>query len=236
MRNPTQNKLFYRQKTSASKQLSNSDRVLVRDRKKSPSEPQIPPFNIALNRAWHRAAGDGKVLSVLLIAIEYCPHRKASWEFRTREQLCQQITRILQGYLCNTEARIFRYAHRRFACILPQTNASEVQSICHLLPITLRAIGLVPVMGATAVQPALMDIDPDFLTQAAEAAIYQARQKKSLCCVLNATEPQLLARTVYTKLSQRPNRDRVWIKLSSRPLTLEKRDRVPTLAGERKTR
>ncbi|MBE9039970.1 hypothetical protein IQ235_04080 [Oscillatoriales cyanobacterium LEGE 11467] len=235
MRKPTQYKRFCCQKPSISTQSSDPDRLLVRDRQNPQNASQIPPFNVALDRAWHQAACERKVLSVLLIKIEYCPHRKASWEFRTKEQLCQQITRILRGNLYNAEARIFRYAHRRFACILPQINASEVQSICHLLPITLRAIGLVPVMGATAVQPALMDADPDFLAQASEAAIYQASQKKSLCCVLNATQPQLLARTVYAKLSQMPNRDRVWIKLSSRTLKLEKHQRVATLAGECKT-
>ena len=207
-------------------------------------EPQtaspIPPFNFALDRAWHRSVRDGEVLSLLLLKIEYCPHRKASWKFRTNEQLGQQVTRILQGHLSHREARIFRYAHRRFACILPKTNASEVKSICHLLPIPLRAIGVIPILGATAIQPTGTKADPDFLTRTTEAAIYQASHKKSLCCVLNATEPQLLAQRVYTKLSQMPNRDRVWKKLSERgPKSIEpfaKGNCVATLARSGKTR
>ena len=204
------------------------------------TESLIPPFNLALDRTWNRSVRDGEVLSLLLLKIEYCPRRKASWKFRTKEQLCQQVTRILQGHLSHREARIFRYAHRRFVCILPKTNASEVKSICHLLPIPLRAIGLIPILGATAIQPTGTKTDPDFLTRATEAAIYQASHKKSLCCVLNATEPQSLAQRVYTKLSQMPHRDRVWKKLSERgPKSIEKLaqgDRVATLARSSKTR
>ncbi|MDY6936759.1 MAG: hypothetical protein SWY16_03750 [Cyanobacteriota bacterium] len=221
------------------KPILNLDRAWVRgnnDRHNSESDPQLPPFDLALARAWTQAIRQQEVISLLLVKVEYCPHRKASWKFRTKEQLCQQITRILKGNLYNSEARIFRYAHRRFVCILPGTSASEVKSICHLLPVALRAVGLIPVVGATAVRPTSRDRDPYFLTRTTEAAIYQANQKRSLCCVLNATDPQLLGQTVQTKLSQMPYRDPVWTKLSARALQPEQVHRVAALARECETR
>lgn len=143
-------------------------------------------FDEVLNSEWSRASRTRQPLALAMIDIDWFKNYNDHYGHNAGDECLRQVAAVFSANVCRTGDLVARYGGEEFVFIAPATTGENAlgmaQKICEALreqalPYALSSFGCVTVsIGVAAMIPEESDT-PEMLMQAADAAMYRAKEQ-----------------------------------------------------------
>jgi len=151
-------------------------------------------FDRVLSVIWLRYTRDNLPLSLLMIDLDFFKQYNDYYGHQRGDECLQAIARTLKETLPRSQDLVARYGGEEFVCLLPNTSLQEAQVVAQKLSDAVAQLAIPHAsssvcdsvtisIGIATVVPTL-DTDKNSLLQAADKALYAAKQsgRNRFCC------------------------------------------------------
>ncbi len=143
-------------------------------------------FDAYLDQCWAQQQASGGALSLLLIDIDHFKAFNDRYGHPAGDECLRHVARTLQSQVPETLGILARWGGEEFAVVLPGFDATDATTVGWALRDAIRSLGLrhaasttAPTVtisvGAASVQPQACPYGPAQLVEAADAALYRAK-------------------------------------------------------------
>lgn len=146
--------------------------------------PNRRSFDQSLRREWTRAVQEGRQFGLLMIDIDHFKLLNDTAGHPEGDRRLRQVARILQQSMRRGNDMVARYGGEEFAVILPGSGASDAQALAERMRSAVQqaALGSPAPAGMVTVSigighcEARLELTPQALLEAADAALYEAKR------------------------------------------------------------
>ena len=133
-------------------------------------------FDSCLETEWKRCARSHSPLTVAIADVDHFKSFNDTYGHMRGDECLRAVALAIRSVARRPGDLAARYGGEEFAVVLPETDAAAARAIMDSMLEAVRDLGIVTISAGAATMVPSIDASPSIIVEAADAALYQAKQ------------------------------------------------------------